>query len=154
MFTNNVNAAADLFPRMEGHLQDAFLTCYKTYGKVATKKLLSCVRQPAANQAIQQIIALTGYDVPAPPPKFWSIQGEKIAPEWLAIMPVGPGVSPCVNNTCRKLLSSEQTITTLVFLECLCDTAIELKRAIQTNQVDVADIIRQVSNKAQKLTEL
>ena len=145
------NAAAELFPRMDVLLQTAFVLCYNTYGKVATKKLISCFVDPTAVRVAQRLItSLDGaYDIPPPPSKDIKMPMEpshqEHAPSWLVTMPIGPGISPCVNNTCIKLLQNEsREVDTLAFLECLCDTAVELRRVIQSKQLNVAAIVAEV----------
>lgn len=138
------NAGAELFLRMDPQLQNAFFTCYKTYGKVATKKLISCFQDPIAIKSAARVIeALENrYSIP-PPPKMFQCTGEE-GLSWLGEMPVGAGVSPCVNNTCLQLLRSGKTINTLDFFQELCGTAVEPARMIQSLEVDVVKLIRWV----------
>jgi len=152
--TTRRNAADVLFPRMDGLLQHAFVVCYNTYGKIATKKLISCFVDPTAVTVAQRVVSsLDGaYDIPPAPSQNITMSTEpshhEDAPSWLATMPIGPGISPCVHNTCLKLIQNEsgEVVDTLAFFECLCDTACELCRVIQSKQLNVSAIVAQESS--------
>lgn len=139
------NFAAALFPRMDADLKNAFFTCYKTYGKVATKKLISCFQDPVTIRAVARVMdalehSYTG--IPDPPSEFHSVSVED-STSWLDKMPMGPGVSDCVNNTCRAFVeqSTQETVTSLKFLEVLCGTAVQLNRIVKSRNVNVAHLM-------------
>ena len=142
------SAAATVFPKMDTELQQAFYTCVQNYGKISTKKLLASFIEPRAIRVADKVIALAEYpgvpsrqDVPiqASPSKDTDLS-------WLTSLPKGPGVSPCVINTCERLLeqtSDDTHIDTLAFVEALCRTALQLKKLVQQHKVDVSSMIAQ-----------
>jgi hypothetical protein len=140
------NAAAELFRFMSPDLRNAFFTCYRTYGKVSTKKLISCFQHPSAVEATSKFTSAVEnrYDIPDPPSKIFQWQ-EVHGMSWVREMPVGPGVSPCVNNTCERLLlesSGEgRTINSLYFFQTLCGVATELSLIIRSMNVDIAKLL-------------
>ena len=131
-----------MFLRKSMDLKNAFYTCYKVYGKVSTKKLIACFQDPQAIQASKKVVdALDNrYNIPPRPSELYPYDEDE-GMAWLAEMPVGPGVSPCVNNTCQICLLSEGTISTLDFFQVLCGTAAEPSHMIRTMRVDVSELL-------------
>lgn len=151
------NAATELFSRMDGDIKDAFYTCYKTYGKVSTKKLLVCFQNPTTVRAIDEVVGmmadgLNPFELPSKPPTFFSFDDsvEERGVAWLNEMPIGPGVSPCVNNTCKHFLNGERTdeVSSLDFFRALCGIASEPRSIIESKEIDVAKLVQKVVERA------
>ena len=63
------NNASKMYEMMDDGLQNVFFQCYKRYGKVSTKKLVSCFEDPIIKQVTNDIIQLShnGIDIPLHP---------------------------------------------------------------------------------------
>jgi hypothetical protein len=154
MLTKKANAAAHLFDRMDHDLQNAFFTCYMNFGKVSTKKLIACFCNRPTVNVVRQVLEQNEFGVPSPPSKLYKISeegnsGTVDCPDWLAAMPVGPGVSPCVNSTCIAFLEEalegqegeEMPVDSLRFFEALCGIARGPSRIVSSRDIDVGAIV-------------
>lgn len=130
---------------MDPQLKQAFYTCYRNYGKISTKKLLASLVDPKAILVSDEMVSLTGYNGI---PSRQDVQVHEATAEddigWLESLRRGPGVSPCVMNTCSRVLKAtdqQKEIDTLYFLEVLSGTAVELSRLVRQHGVDVPRMV-------------
>lgn len=138
------SAASALYPKMDAQLKQAFVTCFRNYGKISTKKLLASLVEPSAVVVADRVVTLTGYK--GVPDRdeiqvYEATADDDVA--WLTNLRRGPGVSPCVMNTCSRLLreKTEEEIDSLHFFQVLSDTAKELSSLVRQNEVDVPVIV-------------
>ena len=138
------SAASALYPKMDSRLKQAFYTCFRNYRKISTKKLIASLVDPSVIPVADRVVALTEYA--GVPPRHEVQVYEATADNdiaWLTSLRRGPGVSPCVMNTCSRLLgeANENEIDSLLFLQFLSDTAVELSRLVRQNNVNVPEMV-------------
>ena len=137
--------AVTLYPKLDPDMKQAFYTCYSNFGKISTKKLLACLVGCEARKAADEIIRLAHYEgVPSRQVVVFHEPSADTA--WLKRLPLGAGVSPCVNRTCARLLegqcsSEDVMIDELTFLQALSTTAVQLSRLVNKYQVNVPAIV-------------
>ena len=172
------NEVAKLYELMDDKLQNTFFQCYRTYGKISTKKLVASFDDPVVIKSTHDIVRLSRNGIQIPPRPFpqttstskerlfygisnidesaededgWELlsatETEEVTyPKWLDDLKIGPGVSPCVNATCGKILRSEEgglssKVDCLTLFRELSRTACELCILIKSHRIDVDSII-------------
>ena len=112
---------------------------------------MACLVGPKARMVADEVVSQVQYDhVPSHDDVVEFCQFSTDDTGWLEGLPLGPGISPCVNRTCARLLEISQNrdegeeIDELLFLETLCATAVQLSRLVRQHQVNVPAMITQV----------
>lgn len=126
-----------VYPKLNASMQQAFYTCFCNYGKISTKKLLATLVGTQAKKVADEIVEQVHYE--NFPSRADVVFHQAPQADDLAL---GPGVSPCVNRTCARLLQEvDEIIDELLFLQGLCATAIQLSRLVKQHQVNVPEMI-------------
>ena len=136
-------ATLTVYPKLNANMQQAFYTCFCNYGKISTKKLLASLVGTQARMVADEIVEQVQYEnVPSRSNVVFHQAPPVDDMAWLDHLPLGPGVSPCVNRTCARLLRDvDEIIDELLFLQVLCATAIQLSRLVKQHQLDVPEMI-------------
>lgn len=167
------SAAAELYQWMDHELQQAFYVCYQNFGKISTKKLVACLGH--AN-ITRELVSRTEGELQIPQIRRNNKSTDELAfakendfvivtehggvmnndirfdcPHWLNNMPIGPGVSPCVDIACRIQLASHYAASTgkndesasigsFSFYRTLCENASELRTLVEKYEVDLNEV--------------
>mmetsp|Transcript_18668 Transcript_18668/g.28216 ORF Transcript_18668/g.28216 Transcript_18668/m.28216 type:complete len:186 (+) Transcript_18668:166-723(+) len=167
------SAAAELYQWMDHELQQAFYVCYQNFGKISTKKLVACLGHA---DITRELVSRTQGELQIPRIRRNNSTDELAfaeendfvivtedggvmnndikfdCPHWLNNMPIGPGVSPCVDIACRVQLASHYaaastgkndesvSIDSFSFYRTLCENASELRTLVEKYEVDLNEV--------------
>eukprot|EP00977_Amphora_coffeiformis_P016811 scaffold5317_cov160-Amphora_coffeaeformis.AAC.19 len=127
-------------------------TCgYRNYGKISTRKLIACLVDPGAISVVDRVVTLTGCrGIPSrnQVKVYDATVGTDIV--WLTKLRKGPGESPCVMNTCSRLLGEGNKADSLLFFQVLCDTAVELSRLVSQHKANVPEMVAEARTRCER----